>query len=74
MPLSGGIDFSELNLVGQRIKSDLEFLQGGYFKLSRAALVHAPCFRALCPGLTPVGHPCSCIARLRLWFTVQGLR
>jgi hypothetical protein len=29
MPLSGGIDFSELNLVGQRIKFDFEFPQGG---------------------------------------------
>ena len=28
MPLSGGIDFSELNLVGQRIKFDFEFPQG----------------------------------------------
>jgi hypothetical protein len=28
MPLSGGIDFSELNLVGQRIKFDLEFRRG----------------------------------------------
>ena len=30
MPPSGGIDFSELNLVGQRIKFDFEFPRGEF--------------------------------------------
>ncbi len=52
MPLSGGIDFSELNLVGQRIKFDFEFPQGGNWAQGAhpaSQRAHARCRRVHAP-------------------------